>query len=112
MVGQIGHRQVAGASCRTCADSAPQRAPTARKCTVRTTLAPSAQAALLGGPFGHAEQAIRHHQDDLLVAGQRRRSIGIPVNFRRYSRDDPGELIMGGWWLWPLQMAERAQSGR
>ena len=32
MVGQIGHREVAGASCRTCAESAPQRASTARKC--------------------------------------------------------------------------------
>ena len=65
------HREVAGASCRTCAESAPQRAPTARKCTVRTTLATSAQAALLGGPFGHAEQAIRRHQDDLFGAVQR-----------------------------------------
>ena len=41
MVGQIDHREVAGKSCRACAESAPQRASTARKCTVRTTLAPS-----------------------------------------------------------------------
>ena len=68
---QIGHREIAGASCQTCAESAPQRASTAQKCTIRTTLAPSAQAALLGGPFGRAEQAIRHHQDDLLGAVQR-----------------------------------------
>ena len=35
-----------------------------------TTLAPSAQAALLGGPFGRVEEAIRRHQDDLLGAVQ------------------------------------------
>ena len=66
MIGQIGHRELAGAIAGTCDESAPQRASTPRKCTVRTTLAPSAEAALLGGPFGHAEQAIRRRQDDLL----------------------------------------------
>ena len=71
MVDQIGHREVAGASWRTCAESAPQRASTARKCTVRATLAPSAQAALLGSPFGRAEQATRRHQNDLLGVVQR-----------------------------------------
>ena len=45
-----------------------------------TTLTPSAQAALLGGPFGRAEQAIRRHQDDLLGAVQRWHGLGIPVN--------------------------------
>ena len=64
MTDQIGHRELVGAIAGTCGVSAPPRAPTARKCTVRTTLAPSAQTALLGGPFGHAEQAIRHHQDE------------------------------------------------
>ena len=71
MTGQIGHRELVGAIAGKCDESAPQRAPTARKCTVRTTLAPSAEAALLGGPFGHAEQAIRRRQDDLLGAVQR-----------------------------------------
>ena len=71
MTGQIGHRELVGAIAGTCGVSAPQRAPTARKCTVRTTLAPSAETALLGGPFGHAEQAIRRRQDDLLGAVQR-----------------------------------------
>ena len=69
MAGQIGNREVAGASCRTCAESPPQRASTARKCTVRTTFAPSAQTTLLGGPFGHAEKAIRNHQDDVDLLG-------------------------------------------
>ena len=45
-----------------------------------TTLTPSAQAALLGGPFGHAEQAIRHHQDDLETTHAAWRVLGIPVN--------------------------------
>ena len=80
MTGQIGHRELVGASAGKCDESAPQRASTARKCTVRTTLAPSAQAALLGGPFGRAEQAIRRHQDDLLGAVQRWHGLGIPVN--------------------------------
>ena len=90
MVGQIGHREVAGASCQTCAESAPQRAPTARKCTVRTTLAPSAETALLGGPFGHAEQAIRRRQDDLLGAERRWRGLGIPVNTVGILETTPG----------------------
>ena len=80
MTGQIGHRKLVGAIAGTCGVSAPQRAPTARKCTVRTTLAPSAETASLGGPFGHAEQAIRRRQDDLLGAVQRWRGLGIPVN--------------------------------
>ena len=72
MAGQIGHRELVGAIGRTCAVSGrPQRAPAARKCTVRTLLAPSARATLLGRPFGRVEGAIRRHQDDLLGAVQR-----------------------------------------
>ena len=81
MTGQIAHRELVGAIAGTCGVSAPQRSSTARKCTVRTTLAPSAQAALLGDPFGHAEQAIRHHhQDDLLGAVRMWRGLDISVN--------------------------------
>ena len=47
MTGQIGHRELVGAIAGKCDESAPQRASTARKCTVRTTLAPSAETALL-----------------------------------------------------------------
>ena len=80
MAGQIGHRELAGAIGRTCAVSGPQRAPAARKCTVRALLAPSARETLLGRPFGRVEGAIRRHQDDLLGAVQRWRGLGIPVN--------------------------------
>ena len=71
MAGQIGHRELVGAIGRTCAVSGPQRAPAARKCTVRTLLASPARTSLLGRPFGRVEGAIRHHQDDLLGAVQR-----------------------------------------
>ena len=60
MAGQIGHRELVGAIGRTCAVSGPQRTSAARKRTVRTLLAPPAQASLLGRPFGRAEGAIRH----------------------------------------------------
>ena len=63
MVGQIGHREVAGAIGRTCAVSGPQRASAARKCTIRTLLAPSAGTSLLGRPFGRAEGTIRRRQE-------------------------------------------------
>ena len=68
MAGQIGHRELVGAIGRTCAVSGPQRTPAARKCTVRTLLAPPAQTTLLGRPFGRAEGTIRRRQDDLLGA--------------------------------------------
>ena len=68
MAGQIGHRELVGAIAGTCGVSGGQRPSTARKCTVRTLLAPPAQTTLLGRPFGRAEGAIRRHQDDLLGA--------------------------------------------
>ena len=68
MAGQIGHRELVGAIGRTCAVSGPQRTSAARKCTVRTLLAPPAQTTLLGRPSGRAEGAIRRRQDDLLGA--------------------------------------------
>ena len=68
MAGQIGHRELVGAIGRTCAVSGPQRASAARKCTVRTLLAPPARTSLLGRPFGRAEGTIRRRQDDLLGA--------------------------------------------
>ena len=80
MAGQIGHRELVGAIGRTRAVSGPQRAPAARKCTVRTLLAPSSRTTLLGRPFGRVEGAIRHHPDDLLGAVQRWRGLRIPVN--------------------------------
>ena len=48
-------REVAGASCRACAESSPQREPTARKCTVRTWFAPPTEESLLGRPFGRSD---------------------------------------------------------
>ena len=71
MAGQIGHRELVGAIGRTCAVSGPQRAPAARKRTVRALLAPSSRTTLLSRPFGRVEGAIQHHQDGLLGAGQR-----------------------------------------
>ena len=72
MAGQIGHRDLCRRHGRTCGVSAPQRAPTARKCTVRTTARTTGLAhPLLDRPFGRAEGAIRRRQDDLLGAVQR-----------------------------------------
>ena len=95
MVGQIGHREVAGASCRACAESAPQRASTARKCTVRTTLAPP----IIGlGSFARWPVWTRRASHPA-PAGRPPRGgakvtwFGDSCECRRYSRDDPRELI-------------------
>ena len=95
MAGQIGHRELVGAIGRTCAVSGPQRAPAARKCTVRirTLLAPPARATLLGRPFGRVER----EPSDAARATPRggAKVTWYPCEYRRYSRDDPGELITG-----------------
>ena len=85
MVGQIGHREVAGALCRTFAVrecSLLKEHPLLESArSVPCSHPPPGQVySALGRPFGRVEGTIRRRQDDLLGAERRWRGLGVPVN--------------------------------
>jgi hypothetical protein len=75
-----GRRRIVPDVCKECSSKSTHCSKVHGSYHPPRTIAPSARAALLGGPFGRVEQAIRRHQDDLLRAVQRWRGLGIPLN--------------------------------